>query len=320
MKPGKFFTVMLLFPFFLLGAETPRLYIEADTTQGTIGDQFQVTIFAYSPPGWIVKAPKFQRELGALELIQKDYNQEESGTGIVLDKYELTVAVFDTGKQSLPSFEFQFSSLLDSTQKISLKTNPIVFHIHSVITPADTTIRGAKPPLPLKFRILWWWILIIILVVLITILGFRYFRRKRTQDIVPSFIPPMEPPDVVALRKLQEIREGDLLKNGNVKSYYDRITDVLREYMEHRYYIRALEMITPEILQISSDLMNRKIFDLLEELLETADRVKFAKYVPPPDEFEPFLNRAEDFVKQTHDELHHELAAASQIYEKQERQ
>jgi hypothetical protein len=64
--------------------------------------------------------------------------------------------------------------------------------------------------------------------------------------------------------------------------------------------VRAVEMTTPEILgSIKKNDLNKKDVELLSEILELADLVKFAKFKAQPSENEQSMDWAFDFVKHT---------------------
>ena len=57
-----------------------------------------------------------------------------------------------------------------------------------------------------------------------------------------------EPPDIVALRGLDQLRDEKPWLNNKIKYYYIRISEILRIYIENRYKTQALEQTTDEIL------------------------------------------------------------------------
>jgi hypothetical protein len=88
-----------------------------------------------------------------------------------------------------------------------------------------------------------------------------------------------------------------LWQNGEEKLFYTGVTDALREYIEARYEVSAMEKTTSEIM---ADLSDKKIepryYKELDELFKTADLVKFAKYVPGNEENEEVIPMAVRFV------------------------
>ena len=75
------------------------------------------------------------------------------------------------------------------------------------------------------------------------------------------------------------------------------ISDALREYIEGRYNVAAMELTSDEIFKI----MNSQVIDTiskekLKQVLTLADYVKFAKVIPIEVENEMSLSSAFDFV------------------------
>jgi hypothetical protein len=106
---------------------------------------------------------------------------------------------------------------------------------------------------------------------------------------------------VIALRELEHIKQEKLWQKGEVKTFHSHLTDVLRDYIEDRYGIPAPEQITSEILESlkSVDLSDDKVLVKIQQVLDLADRVKFAKMEPLPDENALALKNAYFFVNQT---------------------
>ncbi len=81
------------------------------------------------------------------------------------------------------------------------------------------------------------------------------------------------------------------------------MSDTLREYLENRYHINALEQTSDEIFaglrsaQISADAREK-----LRRTLLLADLVKFAKEKPLPEDNEFSMENAISFIMQTKQE------------------
>ena len=78
------------------------------------------------------------------------------------------------------------------------------------------------------------------------------------------------------------------------------MTNIIREYIENRYDVQALEFTTDEIIAglEEADLNPHEINDL-KEILTSADYVKFAKAKPLAELHIDFFNRSKDFVLKT---------------------
>jgi hypothetical protein len=115
---------------------------------------------------------------------------------------------------------------------------------------------------------------------------------------------PALPPHVEAIRRLEALRNQKLPQNGRHKQYYSGITDILRDYLEARFGIRAMEMTSGEIVEAVDEPrrageVDDKRFDDLAALLRTADLVKFAKLVPDDPDEERVWYDAYYFVEET---------------------
>ncbi|MDD3859651.1 MAG: hypothetical protein PHW83_05590, partial [Bacteroidales bacterium] len=103
-----------------------------------------------------------------------------------------------------------------------------------------------------------------------------------------------------ALEKLEQIRKEKIWSHGKIKEFHVQITDVIREYIENRFDIYAIEMTTSEILEaINNTNCNETNKQKLQQILELADAVKFAKYQSLQNENDLSMSNSFDFVEST---------------------
>lgn len=145
---------------------------------------------------------------------------------------------------------------------------------------------------------------IIIGLTLLAGLIYLYFTKYyKSKDVVPSTFEEEKiiiPPHQLALSKLSELREKELWQQGDIKTYQSELTYIIREYLEGRYGIAALETTTDVIIhQIVDKIAHQGHTVALKEILQVADLVKFAKAKPSENLHESFMNKAEDFVNDT---------------------
>ena len=90
------------------------------------------------------------------------------------------------------------------------------------------------------------------------------------------------------------------MEKGKVKEYQTELTFVIREYLENRFDIQALESTTSEVIADLEDKdFDTKQASTLSRILQIADLVKFAKATPSAELHESFLDDAENFVSET---------------------
>jgi hypothetical protein len=110
-----------------------------------------------------------------------------------------------------------------------------------------------------------------------------------------------EPAHIVALRKLDKYRGNKMWAPEKQKFFYSGVTDTLREYIAARYGISAMEMTTAEIFHDMKETdAPEELVAEMKSLFETADFVKFAKFVASDEENASALPTAVRFVTQTY--------------------
>ena len=217
--------------------------------------------------------------------------------GIQEIQARLLITSFDSGYYKLPLMVaytpqgdtiYLDSPFLDVTN-IQIDTANFVMH----------PIKGQKG-YPLTFKEVLPWILLALFVAALAYLLYRYIKyRRENRDFFGKPIVK-DPPHIVALRALDKLHNEKLWQNGKEKLFYTGITDTLREYIENRYGVNAMEKTSSEIMQsIADKQIDQKNYNELDELLKTADLVKFAKYVPQIHENEEAIPAAVRFVNST---------------------
>lgn len=116
-------------------------------------------------------------------------------------------------------------------------------------------------------------------------------RRRHQGDVAPEV---RLPPEVVALAELERIAGLGLVARGEYKSHYTLVVDALRRYLERRYGIEAMDSTT---FEIQESLARRRVkVDGLGALLDEADLVKFAKFLPTTESASAAIQRARELV------------------------
>ena len=109
-------------------------------------------------------------------------------------------------------------------------------------------------------------------------------------------IYPPAPPHETALTDITRLKDA----KEEAKAYYMKLTDTLRTYLQGRYGFNAREMTSGEILDALHGLQDdEQARAELQEILGTADLVKFARYEVGLSEQERSLMQAVNFVNET---------------------
>ncbi|MFT4566308.1 MAG: hypothetical protein ACI9FN_001263 [Saprospiraceae bacterium] len=174
-----------------------------------------------------------------------------------------------------------------------------------IMAQDSTGIAEIKPIIeePVKFSDYLLYFIIIGVVLLLGLLYWWYskYQEKKAQEILATPAPVIIPPaHKVAMNKLQDLRSQQLWQEGKVKEYQSELTYIVREYLENRYDILALESTTDEIInKYLKGLLDGEDVNSLQRILQVADLVKFAKATPDEEIHESFMNEAVRFVEKT---------------------
>lgn len=225
----------------------------------------------------------------------------KNGTPNVYDlRGGIVITSFDQGQYALPPLSMQrmtkdgvVDTLVFDSQLLDVKTMPVdtaTFQLHD--------IKGQiKYPITFKEALPWVGAVLGILgvIALIVWLVIRYSRKRGAEA------EKKEPAHIVAFRKLDKYKGNKMWAPEKQKAFYSGVTDALREYIDARYDIGAMEMTTAEIMkELKKTDISEELQIGLKELFERADYVKFAKYIASDEENAAALPLAVRFVASTY--------------------
>lgn len=164
------------------------------------------------------------------------------------------------------------------------------------------TLRDIKPPLAVQQSLLPYLIIGgMVILGLIGVSAWFYIRKRHQTSSVPVPLEVDTPlAHEVAYEQLAAIESSDLLKRGDMETYHTQIAYILRQYINARYRIPALELTTTALLhamlraQIDSPYVERT-----QQLLTSCDMVKFATYQPEVSEASTRITDARWIVDET---------------------
>jgi hypothetical protein len=276
-----------------------------DTSRIYIGDQIKFSVTIDQPADLRLTLPSFKDTLCKnIEILSGpvvDTSAKQSGRIKIIEKY--LISSFDSGFYQLPPVFAEIKNENGLKRYFSDYSQLEVMRVK--IAPADTTakiydiIRPYRAPVTLG-EVLPWVLIVAILGVLIWFI-LRYVRRlkKSKKGIEPIVIP--DPAHEIAFRELEKLREQKLWEKGEIKNYYTKLTEILRQYLENRYRVFSLELTTYETLDalLKTGFKKNENYNKLKNVLTGADLVKFAKHNPEPSENEMHFQSSWDFVDAT---------------------
>lgn len=296
--------VLLLFSVLSSNSQAQTIQVNAklDKPSISMGDQTTLSLSVILPVRQQISFPRLTDTISSkIQIVRAgkaDTLADPKNPDLQTVTHRYIITSFDPGIQVIPSFSFQSGTEHFSTASIPLEV---------LAVKVDTTkaIYDIKQPLAVSYSWIDWlkdhWLWVsggLFLILLLA--GLVYYFRKRPKKGPPPVVVPLISADQLALNKLQAIRDQKLWEQGHVKRYYSELSDVIREYLESRYQIKALEHTSEEIFY---ELRHKEIPERqrgnLRQMLNLSDLVKFAKERPLNTENEISMEQALDFVKQT---------------------
>ncbi len=287
-------------------------YVVEPTGKVRVGDQLQLEIQGIGDG----TVSRVETQLGTDPLEQQGW-EVVFGAGTVkaadaalaptgrtdaLGETKFAAVPLKAGKLTLPSLR-----IVDSKGVAVGRTNALDVEVESAIAADDPKPEepvDALPPLGLPFP--WWVVIVAVLVFAAGVAGVLY-GLKRWSDRKGKFVPPPipegppKPEDVVALEILAQIEREALMRKGQYKAHYFRVSEALKRYVGARYRFDAVESTTREIVAHFEEKRKAgdQVIDRLEGYLERLDRVKFTDYTPALDEGGEVLEEARKFILST---------------------
>lgn len=321
--------ILIIFSFGLfvsqLWTANGKISLEAkvDKNKITIGDLIQYSIVVTRDKNVNVEMPDLGANLGAFEI--RDYSdpEPEKRNREIVQRREYSISTYDIGDYEIPPVAVQYSVGEDSVWK-ELTTESIKITVESLKPSEAGDIRDIKPPLEIERD----WMRIIrfvaagVIIVLIGILVFIYIKRRREgKSFIPYREKPKRPPHEIALEELEQLLGEQLLEQGQIKQFYIRISEIIRRYIEGRFFIIAIEMTTTQLINNMNEAeIETEDIRLVEDFLMQCDLVKFAKYIPTPEENQKVMDQAFELIDKTKFIIEPETAIEQQAEPKPEDQ
>jgi len=220
----------------------------------------------------------------------------------VVSTYQYRLEPFLSGNYQIPAFTFEFSDANSiAEKKYTLTTEPIDIEVTSLLGEdrENLVIADIEDVVDMPKSPSYWplWTLGGCVGIGAVIIAWLYLQRRRIQELVRIFKPAHE----IAYARLKALVKDDPVAAGKIKEFYERISDILRHYIEHRFDLRAPERTTEEFLAelALADVLGEADKKMLEEFLTHCDLVKFAKHDPTRQQVQHTFDIVKEFIEKT---------------------
>lgn len=272
-----------------------------DSTQISIGDQVQLRLRAdYSANGLFQRLDFSNLDsLSGIEILGVDTPRTQLAEGGAFTEQLFTITSFDPGKYEIPAMPIYVA---EGNRIDTAWTTALTLVVNDVRPSVDSLhIEPIKDIIPEAYRLIDYWPYTVSALLILIVAGVLYFANRPVREEVFPKMLIQKSPHEIALAKLNALRQAQAwLPENTRKAYYADLSFVIREYLEKRFGIKALESTTTEIFRAlpKSEIPENGIATL-NTLLQTADMVKFAKSNPEAMAGANWLERAREFVEMT---------------------
>ena len=329
----KYFPIAILAATAFAGNASIETFAEPTTI--TIGDVITYRVVITHDEGIEIAWPGAGAELGQFQISDYDLGDPvETGDGRVRQEIIYYISTYDTGEWTIPPTAIAFVDTPDSVRL--LKTEPITITVKSMLsdgdwarikafTESDTQYTGMEKQIAAgralqmaKEKLLrdvndvnriprdpkfWIGLGVVAAIFAALIAGFLYWRKRRGEGAsIFSFSATPVPPHEAALMELAALIAGQYIGKGEFKKYYSILSEILREYIERRIGVRALELSTDETMRNIGESrfpLTADLIELIKVILDRADMVKFAKLIPPDSWHFETVEFARKFIEET---------------------
>lgn len=296
-----YFIILLLLGFLNVDAQV-QVESKIDSIQILIGQQAHVTLDVNLKKGQKLEMPKLvstQQLTPGVEIIDVSTpDTSKLDNEMMRVRQIITLTSFDEKLYYLPPLKVKVNGKQYESKSLALK----------VLTVPVDTLHPEKffPPKNVQDNPFQWseWSGIFLLsFIIILLLCVVFYLRVRLNDNKPVLkkirLVKKLPPHQKAMNEIEKIKSERMTSSEDQKTYYTRLTDTIRKYIEERFGFNAMEMTSSEIIWRLQKSEEKDKLEELKELFNTADLVKFAKYTTHISENDANLVSAVDFINST---------------------
>jgi hypothetical protein len=292
--------LLLVFLWFMPVTGTPadtaetQVSISVSNNLVFIGDKIDLKIIVKTTQG-NVREIKLQAGKRDFDILDRQPTEKRRQTDYIVFETRLIIAFFNTGDFEIGPFDLQLIKEDGSFE--TKKTNSIPVTVKSVLKEEDKDIKPLKGLIDIKGNP--WYLLkyVAAALVLLGLIIFFILRIRKRRKAVPLPPKPLMSPLEELEFHLKQLAEKKLIETGKLKLHFTELTRVIKYFLHRQYGFNAEDFTTEETLYyLKKDETEVLIPDNLRFVLNTADLVKFAKFVPDPPIFAEINGKIREMI------------------------
>ena len=272
---------------------------EVDRAFLTVGDRVNYRLSVRHPAAVKIVALDTSETLRDFEIKEEKSFEDADGINAVSGK-AASMTNFTLGEYVLAPAKIKYLDARGNPKEIL--SNKLYLSVESIDKnqKASSDIADIKGVVGFRSG-RWIWISFLLSLGLVSIGALIWYRHRQNLAALNQIAGhSLLSPDEEAYQALHQLFDSDILRRGQYKLYYSRISEIVRRYLERRYQFLALESTTAELMEELPALdVDSSIRTSIRQLLESCDLVKFAKHVPQPADIIQDNRSAKEIIDKT---------------------
>lgn len=269
----------------------------ADRDKIVIGEQIRFTIKAegIARSQHVINWADIPDTINHLEVVERGAIDTIDLADGVIYQQSVTLTSFDSGQWQIPAVQVHLRS--DDNKDSVLSSMPVTVNVVPVDISQLKDYHDIKEIVEVEDTSSKWILIGVALGTLISIIVVWMLARKKVKVMAPVASPINQNPADWALTALDDLQKKDLPSKGQVKEYYQQLTNVCREYFYMQLRQASLHQTTDEwMLSLQPLPIEKETKISFFQFIRLADSVKFAKYLPPAGEHEQSMKAARQMI------------------------
>lgn len=188
----------------------------------------------------------------------------------------MVITSFDSGQWQIPVLAMKAGNRMYYSDTLSITVAYVPFNPDDDYRDIKEIEEVANP----EASAIPWYIAAGTLIAIALIVYLLWSKKKKKIEEVPQYNPKLTPYEE-AMQAMEQLRKKGWAMNGEVKTFYTQLNDILRIFVLRKLNIASLEKTNEELITALRKVpMESAKFSQLHNALQIADFVKFARYEP----------------------------------------
>jgi hypothetical protein len=290
----------------------PSISISAADTDIALGDSVSIRCTVFIPSGADAGEPSLMEENPSVEMERRSFAEDAVPSGR-LRRYDFLAYVFSPDSVRIGPFAARCVTAAGDSGAV--ESNVIVLPVRGFLKNPQAPPRPNRDPFEITGKGFPLWVYAIIAALAAVIAVWLFRKRKRRPAPAPVIERPLD-----EIGEFERIRAMRLDEEGRIKELYVSVSAAMRGFAHRNMGFDAMFSTTEEIRRkLTRASKHRETAGAILTVLEEADMVNFARYVPPEELSATVIDRAIAPVRKVLDQIAAERERERAIEEERRR-